>query len=372
MEESQSAQELGMKQHDKWMKWVDLPSDIDYIPAAAASHHHLHIVNYKNGYNIYESDLNTDIWQEIITSDQFPEGLDLSDNQMAYNRSTNTFCSRVRSGIDDYLNSENNTSQNATFIFINMTSKTMHTKSFSELPDNDIKFNFCAILRMNEEIHIIGGRHNSKHLVWNIATNSEEEIYDFAKVGQFKEGLMGPNAIYVPSKDVIILIGGRGSKANGIWIFSMKSKKWAKMDALSFIHWNVSLTLTSNEEYVVIAGGYGVGGSINSTDKIFVLDIRDDNEYKLSESKIKCPSKGLCHIVAVGGLKDEYLVRGWLKEICKDLNLEILPMDVISMIMNWYSQEEIHWLPRMTDSMYNKANGNHFAISVKSILDTLL
>ena len=103
---------------------------------------------------------------------------------------------------------------------------------------------------------------------------------------------------------------------------------------------------------------------------MFALDIRDDNKYELIECDIKLPSPGSCFIVALGGLMDEYLVIGWIKELFGTDNFKDVsfpPIEIAQMIRYWYNQEEIHWLRSITEFNVH----NHFSIDVGNVLKSL-
>ena len=61
------------------------------------------------------------------------------------------------------------------------------------------------------------------------------------------------------------------------------------MKSGEFEYFNVAVTLTSNEDFIIIAGGYN--NSYEVDDKIFVLDIRDKDEYNLYESDVNAQQK---------------------------------------------------------------------------------
>ena len=103
------------------------------------------------------------------------------------------------------------------------------------------------------------------------------------------------------------------------------------------------------------------------SDKILVLDIRDDNynNYKLIECKIKCPQEGCFGIVRIGGIENELLVIGWIKRLFKTKefkNLVLPPMYLMKIVLLWYGQEMIHWFGQRT----------HYAIELRHILSSLL
>ena len=75
---------------------------------------------------------------------------------------------------------------------------------------------------------------------------------------------------------MILMIGGMiydwisdSKKRIGIWKFCFKTNKWNKL--FDFNYYNISATLSSNENYVIIAGGYDKFAKIEDNNKIFVL-----------------------------------------------------------------------------------------------------
>ena len=104
------------------------------------------------------------------------------------------------------------------------------------------------------------------------------------------------------------------------------------------------LRLSANEKFVIIAGGNEVDndmihGDINYNDKLFVLDISDDNGYKLKESSIKPPNTLSSQMILMGGeIEDELLVIGWIKQLfeTKEFKKILLPpMYIMKMIGLW-------------------------------------
>ena len=179
------------------------------------------------------------------------------------------------------------------------------------------------------------------------------------------------STLYVPSKQIILLIGGEywKDKMMGIWKFCLVTKKWKKLEALQFNYCNVSSHLTSDEGYVIIGGGSDKDNCYMN--KMYVLDIRDEDEYKLMECDIKLPMENakLYKIVGSGGgIKDEILVVGWIKQEFKKRNFKDLlipPMYIMQLIALWYNQEMIHWISRQEDN-------NHCCIKLKHVLSSLL
>ena len=228
----------------------------------------------------------------------------------------------------------------------------------------------------NGIIHQIGGLSKSNHLSWNPENDEIKQIHDFAP--EFTQ-IFGSISIYVASKDVILLIGGMqwlGQKSVGIWRFDMKLNKWENMiNGKDFIFYKVSATLSSNEHYVVVGGGkyFEKGEGVQESARMFVLNIDDESEYKLNECRICCPIGGVHNIVRTGGIKDEYLVVGWIKELFKTLkfkDLTLPPMYIMQLIAIRYNEEEIHWIEAMRKGDGSVAS--HYAIKLKHFLSGLM
>ena len=244
-----------------------------------------------------------------------------------------------------------------------------------------IAHNWCSTQdseSVNEYIHSIGGTvffGGIRHLIFD--TNDNTNL-DFTPP-EFREmrSILGAHCIYIRSKQILLLIGGdRGSgKPFGIWRYCLKQEKWKKMKKLSSFSLEfVVCALSANEKFVIIAGGDIVStddmihGEYNHT--IFVLDISDDNNYKLKECTIKLPKKYEHPQIALmgGDSDDESLIIGWIKELFKTKefkDLSLPPMYIMKMIGLWYNQEGLHWIQDGDD--YN----NHYVITLKHMLRSL-
>ena len=261
------------------------------------------------------------------------------------------------------------TATNPFMNIINLSTKTTITKK------NAFGFQACYLgfLNVNSVLHMIGGELATKHITWNSIDNKTEELYDFENLIGIKD-MFGTKAIYVPSKHMILLIGAI-SRSNdpindhdeyiGIWRYYLKLKKWEKVDNIKFEFYNVTLALNADEDYVIVAGGYH---DYKESDKIQVLDIRNENEYKLMESAVVCPDGGIHNIVITGGgIKNEILVIGWIKKLYESLDskdLVLPPMDIIKLIVDAYTLEEIQWIKR---------EGNeHYVIALNDILSSCI
>ena len=351
------------ERNEKWIAYKRAPSNICMNWLAMQYNHFEFIIssdhfleeNGKEGIRKYN--LHSNQWDEVIT---FTDDLfEMMDAKIALISKTNKL----------YLMNNDKYSKQQKMLILDMKTKQLSTRNSISNALNS------AFVNVNGIIHVIGGSNNSKHLTWNPDDNEIKEIYDFAPEFHFQD-LQWGRSIYVPSKDVLLLIGAYCEKDGslgpgiGIWRFHLKLNKWECMiNGSDFAYRKVSAALSSNENYVIIACGYLAGFY---DDKIYVLDIRNEEEYKLNECAIRSPQRCVSNIVMTGGIKDEYLVVGWIKELFKTLEFKQLalpPMYIMELIAKWYNEEEVHWVRMVYGEGYN--GNSHFAIGLKHIVSSL-
>eukprot|EP01084_Bolivina_argentea_P308528 533518_1 len=227
--------------------------------------------------------------------------------------------------------------------------------------------NSVCLLSIKGITHLIGGVDNSRHLIWN--NNKEFQlIHDFKQ--QFSE-MNDASAVYVESKNIIVLIGGyyRDGIAGtnfGIWIYNLHSKEWKQIKNNCTWH-RADAILTANEKYIIISTAMD---DFNGND-MFILNMSETNSITLQKSNIKTPKPGYHHIIRTGNpLKDELLVFGYIKLLFNTnefIDLDVPPIYIIKLIGNWYIHEMINWFEWNVDDNKN----DHYIISVKKILSSI-
>ena len=66
---------------------------------------------------------------------------------------------------------------------------------------------------IDDTFHISGGGRNFKHFTWNINETKWRTIHDFGT------NLIGPTLVHVPSKGILLSIGGFiGGSIGGTWM----------------------------------------------------------------------------------------------------------------------------------------------------------
>ena len=166
-------------------------------------------------------------------------------------------------------------------------------------------------------------------------------------------------------EELLIDWDSESKKTIGIWKFCFKTKKWNKLFDFNYPY--VNATLSSNENYLIITGGYKNLEKIFKN-KIFILDLINETKYKLKKCKIKTPKPGRCMLVQMN-VRYEILVIGWIKELFKTKEFKDLilpPIYLLKMISSWYDEEVLHWFGKEQNDVYN-----HQKIALKYILSNL-
>eukprot|EP01084_Bolivina_argentea_P150320 262523_1 len=199
-----------------------------------------------------------------------------------------------------------------------------------------------AITNNDRFFHIIGGRHNSKHILFNLETNETKNLYSFEKT---QPNVTEQGLVYNQSRNMLIMFGGRtlqqdnnfsNAKYNSLWMYDLN--KNAKMISCAFVKDNflkkqsgkqydvlinevIAMYLGEDmlyaewklfDEYKLPEALYGFGfvmyddriliafggsGKFKSSDDILYLDLNGKDGWKQCECKL--PSAGYCHALLI-------------------------------------------------------------------------
>ena len=172
--------------------------------------------------------------------------------------------------------------------------------------------------------------------------------------------------IHVPSKEIILLIGGDRTLKRTLWIHSLKTNKWSSIENI-FDGYQFGAVLTSDQRYVVLLGGWR---RLHDDDewhgtRISVMDL--ENEWKIRESSIRLTASGQCYAAKTGGIgsKNDLLVAGYIRECFKTkefVNMQLPPVCIMRIIAVKYDAELIHWI---------NSDGTHKGIYLEDLLLSL-
>ena len=194
--------------------------------------------------------------------------------------------------------------------------------------------------------------------------------------------LGGGKAIYIPSIQSILLIGGfhlLDGYQKHPWIYSLVTQKWREIEEISFKCIDFDAVLSSNQRYVLIFGGKKPtqGLMTEYNDSIFILDMKHVDQWKLKrcailnpkESNRRCFPKKVKRdfIFRTGGIdsNDKKLVIGYIRDCFRQKefeNVQLPPMYLMRMIEKKFNTETFHWIQ----------DGKRWCISLKDILNRLI
>ena len=196
-----------------------------------------------NGYNIkpwgiHKYDTRRNIWTKFI---EYPNEFESNDHAVTFNKHNHSL----------YIAGCGN----------QMVQITLNDKKFDIIRDKRINFGLCSsLVTVNDNVHLIGGSGNTKHSEWDNQCNEFKEVFDFKSVLSPNLSAIGASSLFIPSKQILLLIGGvlradRGCHAmENIWIYSVKLNKWNKTNIkLKLIR--PRIVLSSDEKYVIIMSG---------------------------------------------------------------------------------------------------------------------
>ena len=237
----------------------------------------------------------------------------------------------------------------------------MHSsnKSYHEAGCVLIKNNLHIILNHDEHIIMCYNKLQKKFV--NVANNLNKSW----------PRLSYPSVIYVPSKQCILLLGGRyfnsyggwGEVSSEVWSYSLVTQSWKQIVDVKFAACYFAAVLTPNEKNILLFGGKN---DKEYVDDIFVFNIEKENQYTLKKSTIHCPDVGSCFVVITGG-KNHIVVSGYVRQCCtmpKFATVQLLPTWIQNLISEYYSTELVHWIGK---SMAH----NHYCMQLQDILSTV-
>jgi len=180
------------------------------------------------------------------------------------------------------------TSRENVFMEYDMNSKELKTYS-KDLKDTGA---FPVLCCLHGHIHLIGGRLNSLHLVWDEKQHKFTERFFRTKM------LHGHAVIPLESSKQILVLGGNeshlwGGYLDGMWLCDTLPKiKWRQLPStLPHKMFHFGYIKTKDESKVIIFGGK-TKNTLSS--EIWILNIAS---WEWTKSDVKCPKKGKFYAV---------------------------------------------------------------------------
>ena len=233
------------------------------------------------------------------------------------------------------------------------------TKQYKMIDNIIYSFKKRNILNINGNIHLV----SNEHLIFNEENNTFTQIYDFGDLPR-KHYIDNLTVIYIPSKQILLLFRTLSKECNEgkiqLWKFNLQSNQWSKIKTFQNTFKISTAVLTSNQQFVIFYSPKEFA--------IYALHITNNDDYKLVQCNISSPirTSSELHIQRTGGgIEDEMLTFGWIKQLFQTSvfqHMKLPPLYIMKFILMWYSRELIHLIHDNTNS--------HFAIELKHILSS--
>ena len=224
---------------------------------------------------------------------------------------------------------------------------------------------------INNKLHIFGvcvriismddgEDYSNKHIIFDIKTNKIESIHAIQKMGSHDI------IIYNESKIKFIFIGLFSAS------FDINAHKWEMFDGFRFYNYDCysAAILTRDEKYIIIFYNWievdsDSSDSDSGCDPIYHsrIDIFDIQNKKMIMSDVKLPwnYSGELHVFKVDDFgKSSVVINGYLRQCWKEKDLQEFPIEIIAIVITFYSQEYVH--------IIKQYGGEHWKIPLYDIL----
>eukprot|EP01084_Bolivina_argentea_P136681 240712_1 len=222
----------------------------------------------------------------------------------------------------------------------------------------------CVMIK--NEVHLIGGFSNNKHLKYNV------ELNQFNTIHVFKDFENGFSPQLVSINNNVFIFGGEGwnKSLDTIFHYNIEQNKWNKLNVkmpkpLS----SFGCTSAINNKYVLIFGGdctkcdfsYSASVPIQYSDEIYVFSLLNKT---FTKSKIACPQKGTFVAMAINDkTHDEMAVCGYIRLQWKLSNIPdhyFPPVYLLEIMHSYYLTEFVH--------LFDCETGKHWRMNTLDIV----
>ena len=229
----------------------------------------------------------------------------------------------------------------------------------------------AAFVLIDKILHVIGGEKHNDHLTYDTLGGEiiKQHTFDEYKILQHSQ------ALHIPSKKCILLIGGDAGKHKnqwqrlGIWKYHLINREWTKINVSPEFNFSeVHCALTCHERNIIITP-YGLRGNI------MILNIENDDKFTFRETNIPLPHTVPHDIVYVGIDSAELIVFGFCRRIFFSFDnvddcesTRALPIYLIKQFVEWFASDTtLHWVARRDCNCLCKHN--HYSITLNEILN---
>ena len=205
----------------------------------------------------------------------------------------------------------------------------------------------AKLIYIHKQLHVIGGRNNNKHLIFNESQQVFNHCHTFDSFTD--TGFTNFGLINLSRYNKMLIVGGQSNgQCSSIYSYHTKNTQWtASIISTSEIQ---QICLYNNQKSTI----YDIIGWMlwfNQIGDIYVIEVNNYHQhYKLIKSQIKCPkfSEDFHAITMTNEVKDEMVAFAYIRHVWKTEDIEIkklisfLPHYLIKYISTWYLNEYLH------------------------------
>ena len=248
-----------------------------------------------------------------------------------------------------------------------------------------------SLVNVNGTIHKLCGTRNKGliHRVWD----ENKKIWEKSTLWRIKtySQMKQTSLIHVPSKNMIVLIGGVNCGFNqkedendlryvGIWSYQIEKKRWTQINN-EFCFGACSAVLTSDEDYIIISGWFADHDLEMNSETLKVLDV---SSGELFDTDITgAPERRVrrfdqrhdeIHLARSGGDYSKTQIRlllvGWLRKHFEKDEFESIPSVIVGIIEQWCSVCSVELIHCLRTNYTRILTQNHPVIPLKDILSS--
>ena len=224
------------------------------------------------------------------------------------------------------------------------------------------------MISLNGSMHCLGySETGTTHHIWSEAKQRWHHIWGKAKqrwqpmnAESLPEVRRIDSLIHVPSKNILLMFASYDPYGECLlWRYHIRSNRWELISGIQ-LEDNCPMILTSDERFVIIRS------NVYYKTHPLILDIRNDDHYKLRESPVVLHYIGFGVFARTGGIKESVATAsGWIRRLRKSGEIVSIsiPLEIVKTIARWYSEESIHWIHKQAGQ-----KSNHQMIALQDIL----
>ena len=205
---------------------------------------------------------------------------------------------------------------------------------------------FPNIVKSKDDVHLIQGKNHLTHGTIDRDIKSYQDIIvsDHPLRIRRKDWTL---FAYIQSKNAVLIISViTADSTNSIFEYSLDTQNGRALTGMDYKYGGGHLVVTNDEKHIIIFPAHNARYSTKRNKTVIcIIDILDNGNYNLRESKIKLPNNTLVHSTMIGITEDgnsELLIFGYIRRVCKDYAMNDIPLEIKRIIVEQSKSQILH------------------------------